>query len=79
MESSKLWARVVACAMLLSMLAGAETSDSGMELDLDTRAIRDFYPKDPNLTNEKQLVSVCAMLSGGNTKAMRISCVRASL
>ncbi|XP_012692050.1 cocaine- and amphetamine-regulated transcript protein-like [Clupea harengus] len=56
MESSRLWTRAMACAMLLSFVAGAETNDSDMELDLDTRAIRDFYPKDPNLTNEKQLL-----------------------
>ncbi|CAB1339111.1 unnamed protein product [Coregonus sp. 'balchen'] len=29
---------------------------SDSELDLDTRSVRDFYPKDPNLTNEKQLL-----------------------
>ncbi|KAL2088305.1 hypothetical protein ACEWY4_015204 [Coilia grayii] len=56
MESSKRWPLVVACAMLVSVVAGAETNDSDMELDLDTRAIRNFYPKDPNLTNEKQLL-----------------------
>ncbi|KAK1804391.1 hypothetical protein P4O66_020412 [Electrophorus voltai] len=34
----------------------ARADDSETEVDLDTRAIRDFYPKDPNLTSEKQLL-----------------------
>ncbi|MBN3316884.1 CART protein, partial [Atractosteus spatula] len=50
MESSRLWMRVVVCAVLLSVVCGAETND------LEERALTDFYPKDPNLTNEKQLL-----------------------
>ncbi|KAG9341322.1 hypothetical protein JZ751_019426 [Albula glossodonta] len=56
MESSRLWSRAVVCAVLLSVLCGAETNDSNMDLELETRALTDFYPKDPNLTNEKQLL-----------------------
>ncbi|KAM6979483.1 cocaine- and amphetamine-regulated transcript protein-like [Aplochiton taeniatus] len=56
MESSRLWARALVGAVLLSIVVGAEMNDSDSELDLDTRALRDFYPKDPNLTNEKQLL-----------------------
>ncbi|XP_036391465.1 cocaine- and amphetamine-regulated transcript protein-like [Megalops cyprinoides] len=56
MESSKLWTRAVVCAVLLSVVSGAETNDSDLELELETRALMDFYPKDPNLTNEKQLL-----------------------
>lgn len=57
MESSRLWTRAVVCAVLLSIVLSAEIDYSDSELDLDTRSVRDFYPKDPNLTNEKQLVS----------------------
>ncbi|KAL2093575.1 hypothetical protein ACEWY4_010887 [Coilia grayii] len=56
MESSSCWARAVVCAALLFVLCGAETNDSDVDVDLDTRAIRDFYPQDPNLTSEKQLL-----------------------
>uniref|UniRef100_A0AAY4D990 Cocaine- and amphetamine-regulated transcript protein n=1 Tax=Denticeps clupeoides TaxID=299321 RepID=A0AAY4D990_9TELE len=56
MESSRLRARAVACVVLLAVAARAETGDSDPDSGLDTRAIRDFYPKDPNLTDEKQLV-----------------------
>ncbi|KAI4876153.1 hypothetical protein NFI96_017593 [Prochilodus magdalenae] len=55
MESS-VWTRAVACALLLSLACGAEIHDADEEVDLDTRALRDFYPKDPNLTNEKELL-----------------------
>lgn len=57
MESSKLWTTAMACAVLLSCIQGAEM-DFDNESDLETRALREFYPKDPNLTNEKQLVSI---------------------
>jgi len=57
MESSKLWTTAMACAVLLSCIQGAEI-DFDNESDLEKRALRDFYPKDPNLTNEKQLVSI---------------------
>ncbi|XP_028813309.1 cocaine- and amphetamine-regulated transcript 2 [Denticeps clupeoides] len=56
MESSNLWTRVVLYAVLFSAVCAADTNDSDMEVDLETRAIRDFYPKDPNLTSEKQLL-----------------------
>ncbi|XP_028823876.1 cocaine- and amphetamine-regulated transcript-like [Denticeps clupeoides] len=56
MESSRLRARAVACVVLLAVAARAETGDSDPDSGLDTRAIRDFYPKDPNLTDEKQLL-----------------------
>ncbi|XP_066510362.1 cocaine- and amphetamine-regulated transcript protein-like [Hoplias malabaricus] len=56
MESS-VWTRAAACALLLLTIAcAAQTQDSDQEVDLDTRALRDFYPKDPNLTNEKELL-----------------------
>lgn len=57
MESSNCWTRAVVCAALLFVLCGAETNDSEVDVDLDTRAIRDFYQQDPNLTSEKKLVS----------------------
>lgn len=47
----------MACAVLVSCIQGAEM-DFDNESDLETRALREFYPKDPNLTNEKQLVSI---------------------
>ncbi|KAG5839713.1 cocaine- and amphetamine-regulated transcript protein-like isoform X2 [Anguilla rostrata] len=56
MESSRLWTRAVVCAVLLFVLGGAETNDSDMDLELETRALTDFYRKDPNLTDEKQLL-----------------------
>ncbi|XP_051565014.1 cocaine- and amphetamine-regulated transcript protein-like [Myxocyprinus asiaticus] len=56
MESSKLWTTAIACAVLLSFVNGAEIDNFDNESDLETRALRDFYPKDPNLTNEKQLL-----------------------
>lgn len=62
----------MACVVLLSFVYGAEINDFDKESDLETRALRDFYPKDPNLTNEKQLVSIaqifnCLSLSRMNT------------
>ncbi len=57
MESYKLWTTAMACAVLVSCIQGAEM-DFDNESDLETRALREFYPKDPNLTNEKQLVSI---------------------
>ncbi|KAK1160805.1 cocaine- and amphetamine-regulated transcript protein-like [Acipenser oxyrinchus oxyrinchus] len=50
MENSRLWLRAVVCFVLLSVTSGAESND------LETRALTDFYRKDPNLTNEKQLL-----------------------
>ncbi|TSK28086.1 Microtubule-associated protein 1A [Bagarius yarrelli] len=54
MESSSITARAVLLLLVLRSCARAENEDT--EVDLDTRAIRDFYPKDPNLTSEKQLL-----------------------
>ncbi|XP_016330660.1 cocaine- and amphetamine-regulated transcript protein-like [Sinocyclocheilus anshuiensis] len=58
MESYSLRTRMAVCALLLFLLTGAKANDSepDIEVELDTRAIRDFYPKDPNLTSEKQLL-----------------------
>ncbi|XP_040025005.2 cocaine- and amphetamine-regulated transcript-like [Gasterosteus aculeatus] len=46
------------CALLL--LLSAASAARGMELEsgeeLSPRALRDFYPKGPNLTSEKQLL-----------------------
>ncbi|XP_048829357.1 cocaine- and amphetamine-regulated transcript protein-like [Brienomyrus brachyistius] len=56
MERSRLWTGVAVCAVLLSVASAAETNDSDQELEVDTRALMDFYPKSPNLTNEKQLL-----------------------
>uniref|UniRef100_A0A8C2KAI4 Cocaine- and amphetamine-regulated transcript protein n=1 Tax=Cyprinus carpio TaxID=7962 RepID=A0A8C2KAI4_CYPCA len=58
MESSSLKTRMAVCALLLCLLTGAKANESEpeIEVELDTRAIRDFYPKDPNLTSEKQLL-----------------------
>ncbi|RXN19628.1 microtubule-associated 1B-like protein [Labeo rohita] len=53
---------MVVCALLLCLLTGAKANESEpeIEVELDTRAIRDFYPKDPNLTSEKQLTGQVA-------------------
>uniref|UniRef100_A0A8C1BB50 Cocaine- and amphetamine-regulated transcript 2 n=1 Tax=Cyprinus carpio carpio TaxID=630221 RepID=A0A8C1BB50_CYPCA len=58
MESYSLRTRMAVCALLLCLLTGTKANDSEPEIqvELDTRAIRDFYPKDPNLTSEKQLL-----------------------
>ncbi|CAL8246028.1 unnamed protein product [Lota lota] len=56
MESSRVWTRALVCAVLLSVVYGADIYNSESEEDLSTRALRDFYPKGPNLTNEKQLL-----------------------
>lgn len=61
MQSSRLLSGTLLCALLLlSSTAGAEVLDSESEEELSPRALRDFYPKGPNLTSEKQLVSFCA-------------------
>lgn len=51
------------CALLLlSSLGGAQVVDTASEEELSPRALRDFYPKGPNLTSEKQLVrAACAL------------------
>lgn len=49
--------RALLCALLLlSSLTGAQVLDAASEEELSPRALRDFYPKGPNLTSEKQLV-----------------------
>lgn len=49
--------RALLCALLLlSSLTGAQLLDAASEEELSPRALRDFYPKGPNLTSEKQLV-----------------------
>lgn len=82
MESS-VWTRALACALLLSLVCGAEVHDSNEEVDLDTRALRDFYPKDPNLTNEKELVSPTreplARVCSEGARAFPCVCARARL
>lgn len=61
MRSSKLPGGALLCALLLLSAAGAQLLDEESEEELSPRALRDFYPKGPNLTSEKQLVSLgCA-------------------
>uniref|UniRef100_A0A674EEQ9 Cocaine- and amphetamine-regulated transcript protein n=1 Tax=Salmo trutta TaxID=8032 RepID=A0A674EEQ9_SALTR len=48
--------RAVACALLMSIMCAAETSDSEMEVDLETINNHDFYTQKPNLPNEKRLL-----------------------
>ncbi|XP_018618995.1 cocaine- and amphetamine-regulated transcript protein-like [Scleropages formosus] len=56
MESSRLWGKAAVCALIFFVLAGAQSRDSELELDLEERALRNLYPKDPNPANEKQLL-----------------------
>lgn len=56
-SSSNTAARALLLLLLLVLRSCAQADNEDTEVDLDTRAIRDFYPKDPNLTSEKQLVS----------------------
>ncbi|KAF7659661.1 hypothetical protein LDENG_00294200 [Lucifuga dentata] len=45
------------CALLLFFsAAGAQVLESESGEELSPRALQDFYPKDPNLTSEKQLL-----------------------
>ena len=55
MESSSVRGALLLLLLLSASAQDTDTTDN--EVELDTRAIRDFYPKDPNLTSEKQLVS----------------------
>lgn len=50
--------RALLCALLLllSSITGAQVLVTDSEEELSPRALRDFYPKGPNLTSEKQLV-----------------------
>ncbi|KAJ3592855.1 hypothetical protein NHX12_005193 [Muraenolepis orangiensis] len=75
MENSGVWTRALVCAVLLSVVYGADVSNSESEEDLSisTRALRDFYPKGPNLTNEKQLCHIgeqCAVRKGARIGKM---------
>lgn len=58
---SRLPSGALLCALLLllSCVAGAQVLDAESDEELSPRALRDFYPKGPNLTSEKQLVSFC--------------------
>ncbi|XP_008335330.1 cocaine- and amphetamine-regulated transcript protein-like [Cynoglossus semilaevis] len=57
MQSSKLISGALLCALLLlSSASGFQGMDSESEEELSPRALRDFYPKGPNLTNEKELL-----------------------
>lgn len=49
-------AALLCALLLLSSLGGAQLLDAASEEQLSPRALRDFYPKGPNLTSEKQLV-----------------------
>lgn len=55
--------RALLCALLLlPSLTGAQELDAASDEKLSPRALRDFYPKGPNLTSEKQLVRrACAL------------------
>ncbi|KAF0042726.1 hypothetical protein F2P81_004063 [Scophthalmus maximus] len=57
--SSRLPSGALLCALLLLLsrgaAAGADQTDAESEEALSPRALRDFYPKGPNLTSEKQL------------------------
>lgn len=59
MLGSRLTRRSLLCALLLLSAAAAQVLDSESEEELSPRALRDFYPKGPNLTSEKQLVRFC--------------------
>ncbi|KAI4895538.1 hypothetical protein NFI96_022535, partial [Prochilodus magdalenae] len=54
MESSSVRGALLLLLLLSASAQDTDTTDN--EVELDTRAIRDFYPKDPNLTSEKQLL-----------------------
>ncbi|XP_037548176.1 cocaine- and amphetamine-regulated transcript protein-like [Nematolebias whitei] len=55
MRSSRLL-RALLLLLLSACAAGARLLDAQSEEQLSPRALRDFYPKGPNLTNEKQLL-----------------------
>nr|CAG6016181.1 unnamed protein product [Menidia menidia] len=60
MQSSRLPSGARLCALLLLLTAGQRCAgqllDAQSEEELTPRALRDFYPKGPNLTSEKQLL-----------------------
>ncbi|XP_057697773.1 cocaine- and amphetamine-regulated transcript protein-like [Corythoichthys intestinalis] len=59
-QSSRRLSGALLCALLLLLhscpLSQAQLTDNESEEELSPRALRDFYPKGPNLTNEKQLL-----------------------
>ncbi|KAM3624869.1 uncharacterized protein V6R79_003095 [Siganus canaliculatus] len=58
MRGCRLFSGALLCSvlLLLSSGTGADILDAESEEELSPRALRDFYPKGPNLTNEKQLL-----------------------
>ncbi|XP_075934814.1 cocaine- and amphetamine-regulated transcript protein-like [Anarhichas minor] len=56
--TSRMLSGALLCALLLllSRAARAQVLDPESEEELSPRALRDFYPKGPNLTSEKQLL-----------------------
>ena len=61
--TSRMLSGALLCALLLlSRAAGAQVLDTESEEELSPRALRDFYPKGPNLTSEKQLVRFISLL-----------------
>uniref|UniRef100_A0A3Q3F6S4 Cocaine- and amphetamine-regulated transcript protein n=1 Tax=Kryptolebias marmoratus TaxID=37003 RepID=A0A3Q3F6S4_KRYMA len=54
--SLKLWLLRALLLLLSTCAAGAQLLDAESEEEMSPRALRDFYPKGPNLTNEKQLL-----------------------
>ncbi|XP_051920014.1 cocaine- and amphetamine-regulated transcript protein-like [Hippocampus zosterae] len=59
-QSSRRLSCALLCALLLLLQscppAQAQFMDTESEEELSPRALRDFYPKGPNLTSEKQLL-----------------------
>ncbi|XP_066505406.1 cocaine- and amphetamine-regulated transcript 2 [Hoplias malabaricus] len=58
MESSSVRSALLLLLLLLLSASAQDTepTDNMDTNELEPRAIRDFYPKDPNLTSEKQLL-----------------------
>ncbi|XP_061556643.1 cocaine- and amphetamine-regulated transcript protein-like [Phyllopteryx taeniolatus] len=62
MQSSRRLGGALVCTLMLLMLlhscplSQAQFLDTESEEELSPRALRDFYPKGPNLTSEKQLL-----------------------
>ncbi|XP_077374280.1 cocaine- and amphetamine-regulated transcript protein-like [Festucalex cinctus] len=58
LHSSRRLSGALLCALLLQAfsLSQAQFTDTESEEELSPRALRDFYPKGPNLTSEKQLL-----------------------
>lgn len=55
MDSSRLRALAQGCCLLLLVINAVCAQDDSS--DLETRALRDFYPKDAIPSSEKELVS----------------------